>query len=158
MGHRTQVAILEVGRPPPKERRGGPTINQTAARASQFHSGHFPSADSPRTDQSAHSSEDSGVLLIPDKAVTTAGYICAMAVVGDLIRRADGGAMVQPPQYCPHGHALGPGKCLSDTSRSIARQRGGHLTWECLACCAVVYAPPFMADCQPLGAPQRCDD
>jgi hypothetical protein len=79
------------------------------------------------------------------------GYICVMAVVGDLIRRPDGTAAVCAPTHCPRGHLLGPGKVLVGHQPCNCRQRGGHVTWECLECCAVVYAPPFMADCQPLG-------
>jgi hypothetical protein len=74
-----------------------------------------------------------------------------VAVVGDLIYCPDGTAAVCAPTRCPHGHQLGPGKMLGGHQPCNCRARGGHITWECLECCAVVYAPPFMADCQPLG-------
>jgi hypothetical protein len=74
-----------------------------------------------------------------------------MPVVGDLVRRSDGAAMVLPPRHCPRGHEFGLGKMLVGHQPCNCRARGGHLTWECLECCGVVYAPPFMADCQPLG-------
>jgi len=59
--------------------------------------------------------------------------------------------MTRPPQSCPHGHRLRPGAML--VGHQPCSCPGGHTTWTCLACGAVVYAPPLRLDCRGLAGP-----
>jgi hypothetical protein len=43
-----------------------------------------------------------------------------MPAVGELVRCTDGRWMIRPPQPCPRGHRLTPGRVSSDTSRARA--------------------------------------
>jgi hypothetical protein len=57
--------------------------------------------------------------------------------------------MTRPPQSCPHGHRLRPGAMLVG-HQSCSTCRGGHTTWTCLECGAVVYGPPLSPRCRVL--------
>jgi hypothetical protein len=54
--------------------------------------------------------------------------------------------MTRPPQSCPRTHRLRPGAML--VGHQPCSCQGGHTTWTCLACGAVVYGPPLTEDCQ----------
>jgi hypothetical protein len=63
-----------------------------------------------------------------------------MPAVGELVRCTDGRWMVRPPERCPRGHQLGAGRVL--VGHQPCSCRGGHTSWFCLECGAIVYAPP----------------
>jgi hypothetical protein len=74
---------------------------------------------------------------------------CAMPAVGELVRCTDGRWMIRPPQHCPRGHRLSPGRVLVGHRVCSC---GGHTTWTC-DCGAVVYAPPVAPECRVLVGP-----
>lgn len=74
-----------------------------------------------------------------------------MAAVGDLVRCTDGTSMVRPPERCQDGHQLGPNKMLVGHQPCGCGHRGGHMTWACLECGHVLYAPPLAPECRPLA-------
>ena len=58
-----------------------------------------------------------------------------MAATGYVVRCTDGSWMVRPPQHCPNGHRLGPGRTLVGLPTVRLRPpRGGHMTWACREC------------------------
>jgi hypothetical protein len=71
-----------------------------------------------------------------------------MHAVGDLVRCTDGSWMVCPSERCPRGHRLGGHGALVRHQPCSCGQRGGHMTWACRECDAVVDAPPLSAQCQ----------
>ncbi|MBM4657350.1 hypothetical protein GS640_17790 [Rhodococcus hoagii] len=46
------------------------------------------------------------------------------------------------PKLCPNGHPLGPGKVLVGWFACACTERGGHRTYDCLTCGAILYRPP----------------
>jgi hypothetical protein len=74
-----------------------------------------------------------------------------MPAVGELVRCTEGRWMVRPPERCPRGHQLGAGRVL--VGRQPCSCRGGHTSWFCLECGAVVYMPPVNAGCRVLDGP-----
>jgi hypothetical protein len=74
--------------------------------------------------------------------------------VGELVRSTDGAWMTRPPDRCPHGHPLGPGRVLVGHQPCGCEMRGGHTTWTC-QCGATVYGPPMAPGCQPLAGAGR---
>lgn len=58
----------------------------------------------------------------------------------------------RPPQSCPHGHLLRPGAMLVG-HQPCSTCCGGHTTWTCPACGAMVYWPPLRSDCRVLAGP-----
>ncbi|NKS29193.1 hypothetical protein GS534_00415 [Rhodococcus hoagii] len=46
------------------------------------------------------------------------------------------------PKKCPNGHALEPGKVLVGWFACNCTERGGHRTYDCRQCGAVIYHPP----------------
>lgn len=80
------------------------------------------------------------------------GYNEHMASLGQLVPCTEGGWMPYPPQRCPHGHPLGPGKMLVGYQPCAGHCRGGHTTWQCLRCDAVVFWPGVGAGCRLLDA------
>jgi hypothetical protein len=72
-----------------------------------------------------------------------------MPAVGELVRRTDGRWMIRPPQHCPRGHRLSPGRVLVGHRVCSC---GGHTTWTC-DCGAMVYAPPLAPECRVLVGP-----
>src|ERR1700739_2850109 len=78
-----------------------------------------------------------------------------MPAVGELVRCTDGRWMIRPPERCPRGHRLGPNRTL--VGRQPCSCCGGHMTWACRQCGAVLYAPPIGPRCRVLhgAAPVR---
>jgi hypothetical protein len=74
-----------------------------------------------------------------------------MPAVGELVRSTNGSWMVRPPEHCPRGHRFGAGRVL--VGHQPCSCRGGHTSWLCLECGAVVYAPPVNAGCRVLDGP-----
>lgn len=72
------------------------------------------------------------------------------AQVGDVVPAAGGGWMVLPPSHCPVGHGLGPNHVVVGHQPCSC---GGHLSWRCLECDAVIYAPVLAAACSVLTGP-----
>jgi len=58
--------------------------------------------------------------------------------------------MIRPPQHCPRGHRLTPGRVL--VGHVPCSCRGAHTMWTC-ECGAVVYAPPLSVACRVLAGP-----
>jgi hypothetical protein len=61
---------------------------------------------------------------------------------GDLVCSTTGARLVLPPEYCPHLHTLTPGHMLVGIKPARGHD-GGHTTWTCRQCDAVVYVPPL---------------
>jgi len=59
--------------------------------------------------------------------------------------------MVRPPEFCPRRHRLGANRVL--VGHQPCSCRGGHLSWFCLECGAVVYGPSVGASCRVLAGP-----
>jgi hypothetical protein len=74
----------------------------------------------------------------------------AMPAVGELVCRS-GQWMVQPPEVCPRGHRLLPGRMLVGT---VACSCGRHITWQC-ECGEVTYGPALTPSCSVLDGPAR---
>jgi hypothetical protein len=89
--------------------------------------------------------------MVVAAAVKTASVGGVAAGVGELVRCTTGQWMVRPPLYCPHGHALRPGRMLVGT---IACSCGRHMTWRC-ECGAVTYGPALAEGCSLLDGPAR---
>jgi hypothetical protein len=58
----------------------------------------------------------------------------------------------RPPQSCPHGHRLRPG-VMPVGHQPCSTCRGGHTTWTCPVCGAMVYGPPLRVDCRVPAGP-----
>jgi hypothetical protein len=78
--------------------------------------------------------------------------IDGVPAVGDLVRSTAGQWMVRPPQHCPSGHKLAPGRVLVGHVPCGCRRRSGHMTWAC-ECGATVHAPPLADACRVLAGP-----
>jgi hypothetical protein len=74
-----------------------------------------------------------------------------MPAVGNPVRCTDGSWMTRAPQSCPNGHRFRPGATL--VGHQPCSCRGGHTTWTCLACSAVMYGPALTAACRVLAGP-----
>jgi hypothetical protein len=70
-----------------------------------------------------------------------------MPAAGELILCTDGSWMTRPPQNCPAGHRLEPGRMLVGHQPG-STCRGGHTTLMCVACGAVMYGPALSAGCR----------
>jgi hypothetical protein len=75
----------------------------------------------------------------------------AMPAVGELVRCTDGRWMVRPPERCPRGHQLRADRVL--IGHQPCSCVGGHTSWTCLECGAMVYGPPLAPDCRVLAGP-----
>jgi hypothetical protein len=60
---------------------------------------------------------------------------------GQLVRALDGTWMTKPPNRCPNGHTLGPNQVLVGHVACLGHGGGGHTSWHCRTCEAVVYGP-----------------
>jgi hypothetical protein len=80
------------------------------------------------------------------------GAFSKLPTVGSLVPCTKGGWMILPPQHCPNGHSLGPGRVLVGHQPCAGGCHGGHTTWECLSCNAITYAPGVGAGCRLLDA------
>ena len=76
-----------------------------------------------------------------------------MPDVGDLVHLTDGRWMTLAPKRCPNGHQLGRGRALVGHAPCGCDERGGHTSWRCRECDAVIYGPPLSAGCRPLAGP-----
>src|SRR6516165_7510927 len=65
--------------------------------------------------------------------------------------------MTKPPSRCPNGHALGPNQVLVGHVACLGHGGGGHTTWHCRTCEAVVYGPPLNDHCTPCRDRRRED-
>ncbi|MEW2483551.1 hypothetical protein AB0876_28595 [Mycobacterium sp. NPDC049093] len=73
-----------------------------------------------------------------------------MPDIGDLVPTTDDRWMTLPPKRCPNGHQLGGHRVLVGHQPCNC---GGHTTWRCRECDAVIYGPPLSAGCRPLAGP-----
>jgi hypothetical protein len=74
-----------------------------------------------------------------------------MPDVGDLIHTTAGTWITRPPTRCPNGHQLGAGRLVG--YQACLGHGGGHTTWTCRTCEAIVYGPPLNAHCKTLDGP-----
>src|SRR6267142_1563878 len=73
-------------------------------------------------------------------------------VIGDLVQTRRGQWMTQPPTHCPNGHPLGPNQVLVGHQACLGHG-GGHTTWTCRTCEAIVFGPPLNTHCTALDGP-----
>ena len=76
-----------------------------------------------------------------------------MPAVGDLVRSTTGAWITKPPTHCPNGHSLGPNQVLVGHVVCLGHGGGGHVSWACTLCDAVVYGPPMAKHCTALEGP-----
>ena len=76
-----------------------------------------------------------------------------MPIIGDLVRNTRGQWITQPPSRCPNGHPLGPNRVLVGHVACLGHGGGGHTSWHCITCDAVVYGPPLNTHCTALEGP-----
>jgi hypothetical protein len=74
-------------------------------------------------------------------------------VWGELVQTTDGRWMTRPPSRGPNGHALGPNQVLVGHVACLGHGGGGHMSWHCRICDAVVYGPPMAEHCTALEGP-----
>jgi hypothetical protein len=72
---------------------------------------------------------------------------------GQLVRATNGKGMTKPPSRCPNGHLLGPQQVLVGHVACLGHGGGGHTSWHCRTCDAVVYGPPPGPHCIALNGP-----
>jgi hypothetical protein len=58
-----------------------------------------------------------------------------------------------PSPCCPNGHPPARTKSSSDTSPASATAAGGHTSWHCRTCDALVYGSPLNTHCTALDGP-----
>lgn len=90
-----------------------------------------------------------GCLRSGTGAVALATY--SETMVGQLVQCIDGSWIARPPQHCPAGHPIFPGRVLVG---SVPCSCGRHLSWEC-PCGAVAYGPALQDSCSLLHGPAR---
>lgn len=78
-----------------------------------------------------------------------------MPSYGELVPCTTGGWMVYPPSHCPNGHRLSAGQVLVGHQPCGGLGHHGHMSWECLQCNAVRYAPGVGAGCSLLDGAAR---
>jgi hypothetical protein len=71
-------------------------------------------------------------------------------VLGELVHTTAGMWITRPPTRCHNGHPLGPGEVLVGHQACLGHG-GGHTTWTCRTCDAVVYGPPLNSHCNNTG-------
>ncbi len=62
-------------------------------------------------------------------------------MLGELAQTTDGKWITRPPTRCPNGHQLGPNQVLVGHVACLGHGGGGHMSWKCRTCDAVVYGP-----------------
>lgn len=72
---------------------------------------------------------------------------------GDSVRTASGKWTTHSLITCPNGHSLGPNQILVGHVACLGHGGGGHASWHCRACDAVVYGPPLNKHCAALKGP-----
>ena len=60
--------------------------------------------------------------------------------------------ITQPPSRGPNRHPLGPNQVLVGHVACLGHG-GGHTTWTCRRCEAIVYGPPLNTHCNTLERP-----
>jgi hypothetical protein len=63
-------------------------------------------------------------------------------MLGELVQTTDG-KWIAPPPAVPTGHPLGPNQVLVGHIACLGHGGGGHTSWRCRTCEAVVYGPPM---------------
>lgn len=76
----------------------------------------------------------------------------AMHQAGDLVQDGQGRWITYAPTRCPNWHELGAGRVLVG-HLACSTHAGGHTTWACRECDAVVYGPPVDPVCSVLNGP-----
>jgi hypothetical protein len=76
-----------------------------------------------------------------------------MPTVGELVQTTAGKWITHPPTRCPNGHVLGPNQVLVGHVVCLGHGGGGHTSWHCRTCDAVVYGPPMNTHCAALEGP-----
>src|SRR6476619_4480633 len=80
------------------------------------------------------------------------GPTYSRSVYGELVRKR-GKWMTDAPRRCPNGHPLGPNQVLVGHVACLGHGGGGHTSWHCRTCDAVVYGPPLNTHCTTLDGP-----
>lgn len=75
-----------------------------------------------------------------------------VAQPGDLAQDSRGRWITVAPTRCPNWHELGPGRVLVG-HLACTTHDGGHTTWACRECDAVVYGPPVDPVCSVINGP-----
>jgi hypothetical protein len=75
-----------------------------------------------------------------------------LTVFGELVQTTTGKWITHPPSRCPNGHILGPNQVLVGHVACLGHG-GGHTSWHCRTCDAVVYGPPLNTHCKTLDGP-----
>src|SRR5262245_60299604 len=57
------------------------------------------------------------------------------------------------PSRCPNGHELGSNQVLVGHVACLVHGCGGHTSWHCRTCDAVVYGPALNTHCTALEGP-----
>jgi hypothetical protein len=73
-------------------------------------------------------------------------------VLGSWCKQQPGSGLPHPPARCPNGHPLGPNQVLVGHVACLGHG-GGHTSWHCRACDAVVFGPPLNTHCTTLEGP-----
>ena len=84
------------------------------------------------------------------------GYFKAQGLDYDfreLVQTTDGKWIIRPPTRCPNGHRLGANQVLVGHVACLGHGGGGHTSWHCRTCDAVVYGPPLAKHCTALEGP-----
>jgi hypothetical protein len=76
-----------------------------------------------------------------------------LGMLGELVQTTAGKWITHPPSRCPNGHPLGPNQVLVGHVACLGHGGGGHTTWHCRTCDAVVYGPPMNTHCTALAGP-----
>jgi hypothetical protein len=74
-------------------------------------------------------------------------------MLGELVLTTAGKWITHPPTRCPNGHSLGPNQVLVGHVACLGHGGGGHTSWHCRTCDAVVYGPPLNTHCTALEGP-----
>jgi len=75
-------------------------------------------------------------------------------VLGDLVQTTDGKWMIRGHERCSNGHPLGANQVLVGHVACLGHGGGGHTSWHCRTCDAVVvYGPPLNTHCTALDGP-----
>ena len=74
-------------------------------------------------------------------------------MLGELVQTTAGKWITHPPSRCPNGHSLGPNQVLVGHVVCLGHGGGGHVSWACTRCDAVVYGPPMNTHCTALEGP-----
>src|SRR5271169_2827658 len=96
----------------------------------------------------------------PFRQVWELGAVCPIvasvaAGIGELVQSTSGKWMVRAPERCLNGHSLAPNQVLVGHVACNSGHGGGHTTWRCCTCDAVVYGPPLGAHCTVLVGPTK---